>query len=196
MDNVKQVQKNSEKSSENSGEKSSEKSSELILGIDPGSQHTGYGLIEKRGAQLRTIEFGCWSPSANLSFAQKLNFIGTRMDQVLSTYRPEVVGIEQIFLGESVASAFKLGHVRGVIMQLCGKFDAEVLEMPTRSVKKMITGNGGAMKEHVQMMVKNLLELDNKMISLDASDALAVAICVARKLEIRETFRGAEGVFR
>jgi crossover junction endodeoxyribonuclease RuvC len=150
----------------------------IILGIDPGSRVTGFGVlkISGRGAGLRIqhINHGVILMEPTAPFPERMKELGEAMDVILKKYQPDEVVIEKIFLGRNADSAFKLGHARGVALYEAAKFGSAVIEYATRVVKKGITGTGAATKEEVQMCLMRLLNL-KAIARLDASDALALA---------------------
>lgn len=149
-----------------------------VLGIDCGSEATGYGLIESDGHHHRALASGTIRlPRATLSFAVRLHRIHTRLTELIVEHRPDCVAIEDVFYAQNVRSALKLSHVRGVAMQAAAAHALPVAEYTPLAVKSAVTGYGRADKMQVQHMVNVLLALSEAPNSLDASDALAVAIC-------------------
>jgi crossover junction endodeoxyribonuclease RuvC len=147
----------------------------IILGIDPGSRFLGYAAIQvDLNRQMKPLEYGVLKFDAKEELTERLLEIGTGIRDLMLTYKPQHISIEKIFLGKNADSAFKLGHARGVVIYEALSAGCKVFEYATRSVKKGITGNGGAEKDHVRMVVQNLLKLP-PVKSLDASDALAMA---------------------
>lgn len=154
----------------------------IILGVDPGSRITGFGVVRVHNGKIEHINHGVIMMDADDSFPLRMKELGSAFREVMEKYKPQQVVIEKIFLGKNADSAFKLGHARGVIMYEAGLGGAEVQEYATRSVKKGVTGNGGASKEDVQAILKVMLSL--KTISrIDASDALAMACYHAFELK-------------
>jgi len=149
-----------------------------ILGIDPGSRMTGYGIIEQRGNRLVHIDNGALATRAGDDLAPRLKIIYEGLCRAIDTYRPEVVVVERIFLAHNVLSALKLGHARGVALLAAANAGLPVCEYTALQVKCAVVGYGRAAKPQVQQMVKNLLGLPG-IAQEDASDALAVAICHA-----------------
>jgi crossover junction endodeoxyribonuclease RuvC len=147
----------------------------VILGIDPGSRVTGFGVIKISGDKVTHISHGIILLEDQDSFSGRMCELGEGLEILLKKYQPEHVAIEKIFLGKNADSAFKLGHARGVAMYESAKNGAHIFEYATRIVKKGIVGNGAAIKEQVQMALLRLLNI--KAISkIDASDALALAV--------------------
>ena len=147
----------------------------IILGIDPGSRVTGYGLIREGGKTLQYIDSGCIRTSEG-ELSQRLLQIFNGICQLMEKYSPNEVAIEQIFMHANPSSALKLGHARGVAMVACASHRLAVSEYSAREVKQSLVGYGAAEKTQVQHMVVNLLML-NRSPQSDAADALAIAIC-------------------
>lgn len=148
----------------------------IILGIDPGSRITGYGVIEVKDKQIAYLDSGCIKALEG-SLSHRLLGIFNGICQLMDEYAPEEVAIEQIFtLANNPSSALKLGHARGVAMVAAASHRVEVNEYSAREVKLAIVGYGAAKKIQVQHMVKQLLSL-TAMPQSDAADALAIAIC-------------------
>lgn len=154
----------------------------IIFGIDPGSIRLGYGVIEKKGEEFILRASGTIEPETKKDFPKRLNEIYKKLREVLKAYPPDCVVGEKIFLGKSAESAFKLGHARGICLQLAAEQGAQVVELATRSVKKSITGRGSAEKEQVKLVLERMLGC--RLESLDESDALALAVSQARAMDI------------
>tara|TARA_R100001143_G_scaffold25728_1_gene26003 strand:- start:1815 stop:2333 length:519 start_codon:yes stop_codon:yes gene_type:complete len=149
----------------------------LILGIDPGSRATGFGVIESAGNRLRYVACGCVRPTPG-DHPDRLREIFRGITEVVELYSPQECAIEEVFMGKSAGSALKLGQARGAAMVACLQFDLPVAEYPARTVKQSVTGSGAADKTQVQHMIKVLLGLQGRL-QADAADALAIAICHA-----------------
>ena len=150
----------------------------LILGIDPGLNITGYGIIkvaEAGNPQLFT--YGHIRTSAQKSLAQRIHKIYSELNELIMKYRPQIVAIENIFYAENVKTAITMGHARGATMIAAMNNQAEVREYSPREVKMSVVGNGGAAKAQVKFMVQNILRIKEDIQPDDASDALAVALC-------------------
>lgn len=145
-----------------------------ILGVDPGSRITGFGVIRVTNGQIEHINHGVIMLDTDSGFPHRMMELGLAFREVMEKYKPDHVVIEKIFLGKNADSAFKLGHARGVIMCEAGIGKADVMEYATRVVKKGVTGNGGSSKEDVQAILKAVLKI-NSINRIDASDALAMA---------------------
>lgn len=148
----------------------------LVLGVDPGSSHTGFGLVLTSGARLDLVAQGRISPSTAWTMPRRLAFIHQGLTEIISGHGPQVVAVEDIFCGKNVRSALKLGQVRGVVLLAGVQGGAEVFEYAPRQVKNAVAGYGQAEKSQVAHMVARLLD-HNQTLTPDAADALAIAIC-------------------
>lgn len=146
-----------------------------ILGIDPGSRVTGYGLINVSGKELQYIDSGCIRTGEN-NLGERLLIIYNGICQLMEEYMPEEIAIEQVFVHHNPSSALKLGHARGVAMVAAASHRRSINEYSPREIKQAIVGYGAATKDQVQHMVVQLLSL-NRRPQADAADALAIAIC-------------------
>ncbi len=155
----------------------------IILGIDPGSRFLGFGVISYENNTMKPLEYGVLKFNAEENLTERLLEIGEGVRDLFLEYKPDHISIEKIFLGKNADSAFKLGHARGVVIYEALRQKIEVFEYATRLVKKGITGNGGAEKEHVRTVVQNLLKIP-PVKSLDASDALALACFHSTQIRI------------
>ena len=149
-----------------------------ILGIDPGSRITGYGIISSVGNKLEYIDAGCIR-AESLALPDRLKTIFDGLCTVIEQHTPQQAAIEEVFMGRNVSSALKLGQARGSAITACLYHDLQVEEYSARKVKQAVAGSGSADKRQVQHMVKALLSI-NVNIAEDAADALAVAICHAK----------------
>ena len=159
-----------------------------ILGIDPGSRITGFGVIESDGRHSRYVASGCVR-TAGGDFAARLGEIFHGVDAVLGEHRPAQVAVEQVFMAKNAGAALKLGQARGAAIVAAVRHSLPVFEYTPRAVKQALVGNGGAEKEQVQHMVRILLGLQGRM-GLDESDALAIALCHAHSHANLERLRG------
>ncbi|AMV72990.1 crossover junction endodeoxyribonuclease RuvC [Desulfuromonas carbonis] len=156
-----------------------------ILGIDPGSRITGYGVIAKEGNRLLHVDNGAIATTSDTPLALRLFEIHRGLEQVIATYHPDAMAVEQVFLAKNALSALKLGHARGVAL-VCGvNAGLPVFEYSALQVKNAVVGYGRAAKGQVQQMVRALLNLP-EIAQEDASDALAVAICHAHSHGLNE----------
>jgi crossover junction endodeoxyribonuclease RuvC len=148
----------------------------VIMGIDPGSRALGFGVISVNDDQyIQHIDHGIIRPKQELSFAQKLNSIAQHLHELIQQYQPKELAVENIFLGKNPQSAFKLGHVRGICLQKGAEFNCSVFEYAPRKIKKIVTGNGAATKEHVKLITLSHLGIETHL-DLDATDALSMAL--------------------
>ena len=150
-----------------------------VLGVDPGSSATGYGLIEREGSRVRHLCHGVLRPPAGAELSVKLHFLHERLSAVLVEAKPEVAVVERVFLAANPRSALVLGQARGAILASLGQAGVRVAELAARQAKKAITGSGAADKEQMQTMVSRLLSLE-KPPPTDAADALALALSYAQ----------------
>jgi crossover junction endodeoxyribonuclease RuvC len=149
-----------------------------ILGIDPGSLVTGYGLIEATGQQARHVASGCIrTPAGELT--RRLGVIYAGVAELVAGYAPEEIAVERVFVSRNAGSALKLGQARGAALCATLSGGASIHEYAPRAIKQAVVGYGGADKHQVQQMVKLLLALDATP-QADAADALAVALCHAQ----------------
>ena len=147
----------------------------LILGIDPGSRRTGYGIVECRGNKVHYVASGCINV-ARFDTPERLKQIYQGLTELIQTYRPDEAAIEQVFMAKNAQSALTLGQARGVAIAAAVNFELPVHEYAARQVKQAVVGTGKASKAQVQHMVSVLLELSGQP-QADAADALAIALC-------------------
>ncbi|MBI2867487.1 MAG: crossover junction endodeoxyribonuclease RuvC [Chloroflexi bacterium] len=164
-----------------------------VLGIDPGTQRTGYGLIEAHHDQLHLIACGVIAPSARPSRAEGLHHIHRELLRLIERYRPEEIAIEDPFVAKNVRSAFAIGEARAVAMLAAAAHRLPVRQYPPAKVKRVVAGYGAGSKEQVQQMVCLLLGLVESPQSYDATDALAVAICHVQERRLADLLAAAEG---
>ena len=146
-----------------------------ILGIDPGSRKTGYGLIENTGNRIRHLASGCIRLNAKHPLSDRLSILSRELEQLIEEFRPDCGVVEKIFFAKNAQSALTLGHARGVILLKFSERNLPIHEYQTLKIKQTVVGVGRADKDQVQHMVKILLNLQNKL-QEDEADALAVAI--------------------
>ncbi|MBT5872466.1 MAG: crossover junction endodeoxyribonuclease RuvC [Candidatus Latescibacteria bacterium] len=153
----------------------------IILGIDPGSVVTGYGVISQERRQMRLVECGCIKMKAGSPLPGRLKRIYDGLCEVLERCRPEQVAIESTFSGKNPRSALTLGHARGVAVLAAANAELPIMEYAPREIKMSVVGTGGASKEQIQSMVQALLQLPRPPKPADAADAVAIAICHANR---------------
>lgn len=156
----------------------------IILGIDPGTQITGYGLIEQNGSHAHAVDSGCLSTTRSQPMSERLSYLFGELEKLISHYHPDVVVIEQAFFAKNASSALKLGQCRGIAMLAAARAGLPVYEYSPRTIKQAVTGSGQASKEQIQKMVQILLKLPEAA-APDASDALAAALCHAQSHSIK-----------
>lgn len=149
----------------------------IVLGVDPGTLITGYGVIETRNGKLKILNCGAIKNDSRTPMPRRLKLIFETLNKIIEKFNPDEFAIETAFYGKNAQSALKLGHARGVAMLTAVIRDIPTHEYSPREVKKAIVGNGAAVKEQVQFMVKSLLKLKELPKHYDVTDALAVAIC-------------------
>ena len=156
------------------------KESLYILGIDPGSSATGYGVIAKRGNRLYYVTCGVIKLGDKYSFSDRLKIIFDGLCEVIESHNPSVAAVEDVFVAANPRTALKLGHARGVAVLAALNNGLKVYDYTPRMVKQAVVGYGNADKQQVQHMVRVLLQLSSSP-SSDAADALAVAMCHANQ---------------
>lgn len=149
-----------------------------VLGIDPGLERTGWGIIESEGSRLSFIAAGVIRSKPTETMAVRLCRIDRELSQILETYRPDTAAIEETFVNKNANSSLKLGQARGVAILAPARCGLEVAEYAANTVKKSVVGAGHAAKDQIGMMIKVLLPTSGDL-AADAADALAVAICHA-----------------
>jgi crossover junction endodeoxyribonuclease RuvC len=154
-----------------------------ILGLDPGSRRTGFGVIECQGPDYRHVAHGCIAV-AGLEMAERLRQIFESLQALISQHGPGEIAVERVFVNRNVDSALKLGQARGAALCAIPQ-GVRVFEYAPRAIKLALVGSGAAEKVQVAHMIKTLLQLDGK-ISPDASDALAIAVCHAHTRRLHQ----------
>lgn len=149
-----------------------------ILGIDPGSRATGFGIIDSDGSRSRHISSGCIRTQSK-NFVDRLGEIFRGIREVIDELQPDQVAIEQVFVSVNPSSALKLGQARGAAITAAVTLDLPVFEYTPRAVKQALVGSGAADKEQVQHMVRIILSMQKQKMGLDESDALGIALCHA-----------------
>jgi crossover junction endodeoxyribonuclease RuvC len=150
-----------------------------ILGLDPGSVITGYGVVEVGASRVSFVCGGRFRPRAR-EFPNRVMDIAQGLSDLLDRERPDVVVIEDVFTSRNVRASFKIAQVRGALLLVCAQAGARIVEYSPAEIKKAVVGNGSAAKEQVQFMVKNLLGLP-EMPQADEADALAAALCHSQR---------------
>ena len=169
----------------------------VILGIDPGSRVTGYGVIRQQGARFDYIASGCIrvASTADTSLAERLKRIFDGVSELITQFQPQQFAIEQVFMARNPDSALKLGQARGAAIVAAASAGLVVSEYAARQVKQAVVGRGGADKAQVQHMVMAVLKLSKKP-QADAADALAIALCHAHTQQSLINQAGAQSRIR
>ncbi len=149
----------------------------IILGIDPGLANTGWGVIAQSGARMSCIAYGCVSTPSSMELSLRLAKIHEQVSAVIERYKPVCIGIETVWFGQNITAAFATGQARGAALVACAQAGLAVGEFSPKQIKLAVVGQGGAEKDQVQYMVKQLLGLNDVPKPDHAADALAAAIC-------------------
>ncbi|MGI6459314.1 MAG: crossover junction endodeoxyribonuclease RuvC [Candidatus Hydrogenedentales bacterium] len=148
-----------------------------VLGFDPGTATTGYGVVEGRGTRLHHVIHGVITTPAGMHFAERLRIVYSKATELVGTYAPDAVAIEKLYFARNVTTGLKVAEARGVLALAAAQSDRPIGEFSPLEVKNAVVGYGKATKKQVQEMVKLLLNLDALPRPDDAADALALAIC-------------------
>ena len=147
-----------------------------ILGLDPGTATTGYGIIDVEDGDFILVTYGVIKTSPKMAMPNRLQVIQQELKALLDTYHPESAGIEELFFGRNVTTAITVGQARGVLLLTLANAEIPISEYSPPKIKDAVTGYGKADKQQMQMMVRNLLNLEETPRPDDAADGLAVAI--------------------
>ncbi len=165
----------------------------VILGIDPGLSSTGFGVIRKEGAELRSLEYGGIETPPGAVLSARLDKIYREVTEVMQRHRPDVVVLEQLFFSSNAKSAMAVGEARGAIMLAAAHGSAEVVQYTPLEIKQALVGQGKAAKDQVSFMVRSILKLP-PIASDHASDALAAAVCHAHRCDMKKRLAGAKSL--
>lgn len=160
-----------------------------ILGIDPGLALVGYGLIDVEGSNFNVIDYGVITTESTLDLPTRLEKIYELLIQLIETYQPQDLAIEELFFNKNVKTAITVGHARGVEILACKSKGLEIYEYTPLQIKQAITGYGRAEKSQIQEMIKLLLNLEEIPKPDDAADALGVALTHGCALKFKEMYR-------
>jgi crossover junction endodeoxyribonuclease RuvC len=158
----------------------------VVLGIDPGSAHTGYGVVLSRGRTLAALDGGVIRTVPEAPLERRLVQIHDRVGGLIEEHRPQALAVEQLYFGRNVRTAFAVGQARGVVLLCAGEAGVPCFSYTPQAVKQSVCGSGGAGKQQVQRMVGSLLSLAEPPRPDHAADALAVAICHANGAPLAE----------
>lgn len=161
-----------------------------VLGIDPGSRRTGFGVVEVVGSKEQYVACGIIRLPEKASLPERLKIIYAGVSEIITEYQPDLMAIEEVFFAKDPRAALKLGQARGAAIVAGVNAGIEVGEYSARTVKQAVVGNGAATKEQVQKMITYLLKLDAEPRE-DAADALAVALCHAHSARTQAKIAGA-----
>jgi crossover junction endodeoxyribonuclease RuvC len=161
----------------------------VVLGIDPGSLNTGYGVIRQESGKMTVLACGLIRLHPRKSHAERIGQIYRELDGVITAYTPDRAVLETVFLSRNVQSALKLGQVRGAVIALAMNRNLEIREYAPREVKSAVTGRGSASKEQVAFMVSRVLGIQPVPEPYDVTDALGIALCDLFRGETRMNFR-------
>ncbi len=156
----------------------------LILGIDPGSLHTGYGLVQRNGSALVAVDAGRFSCPRDLDLPRRLAHLAGRLEELVASRQPDLAVLETPFHGMNARSLIVLAQARGALLAVLAGRGIEIREYSPAEVKSAVTGNGRADKDQVARMVRLLLAARGDGWASDATDALALAICCAQRLRL------------
>jgi crossover junction endodeoxyribonuclease RuvC len=164
-----------------------------VLGIDPGTASTGFGVVESGPGSLRALTGGVISTDASEPLERRLAAISTKLDELIAEHGPDALAVEDIFFGRNVRTAFAVGQARGAVLAAAGAGGVPCFAYTPQAVKLAVCGHGNARKEQVQKMVAALLGLERPPASDHAADALALAICHANRNIWPSTGKPADG---
>ena len=151
----------------------------IILGIDPGTATTGYGVIKSEKGKIQAIDHGCILTKSSEDLENRLVTIFNELTKIIKKFKPEMAAVEELFFASNTKTAISVGHARGVLLLACSKTKVPVYEYTPLQVKQAICGYGRGDKQQIQKMVKTLLDLEEIPKPDDAADGLAIAICHA-----------------
>jgi crossover junction endodeoxyribonuclease RuvC len=152
----------------------------IVLGVDPGSLRTGYGVIEASGSTQRLIETGVLAPPPRHALSERLRQIHAGIAELIHRHSPDLLAVEDAFHAVNTRTALVLGHVRGVVLLAGAQAGVPIQAFAPATVKVQVTGFGRAEKAQVALMVSRILGLEDEAVAGDAADALAVALCGAQ----------------
>ena len=158
----------------------------VVLGIDPGTAHTGYGVVLSRGQSLAALDGGVLDTRSSQPLERRLADIHARVCDLIAEHRPDALAVEELYFGRNVRTAFAVGQARGVVLLSAGMAGVPCFAYTPQQIKQAVCGHGGAPKEQVQRMVAALLSLPEPPEADHAADALAVAICHSNGAPARE----------
>lgn len=161
----------------------------LILGIDPGTAITGFGVVEQRGNRFHAVDFGVIRTPAGQELPERLDSIFCQLAEILQRHRPDAAAVEALFFNVNVQTAFAVGQARGVVLLACRQAGCDLFEYTPQQVKQAVVGYGKAEKRQVQEMVRVLLGLTDIPRPDDAADGLAIALCHGQTRGVRDRLK-------
>lgn len=166
-----------------------------VLGIDPGSQTLGWGVVEGNGLKYQGVAYGTVKSSPRQAFSKRLLKIYNGIEEVIKRFEPDVISVEEAFYAKNVKVALKLGQVRGVVLLIGEQYQLKVAEYSPRLIKQTVVGYGNAEKHQIQEMVRLLLKLKKNPEPHDAADALAIAITHFHHAGVQDKIKNAKQRF-
>jgi len=163
--------------------------SSRIMGVDPGTLVTGYGIIEEKSRFTTAIAYGALKPCSKLPLAERYHFLFEKLKKLIEDFSPEAIAVESQFVHKNVQSAIKLGMAKGMVLLLSAMYNIPVFEYAPKKAKLAVVGSGFASKSQVQSMVKKILQLPDKPIIEDITDALSLAITHLHQASLSEIRR-------
>lgn len=160
-----------------------------FLGLDPGLAILGFGIIDEEGNKLKLVDYGIINSEPDITFPERLKLLYYDLDFLINRYKPEIVAVEELFYNRNATTAIKVAQARGVQVLCCQQHELPLYEFTPLQVKQTITGYGRADKKQVQLMVKNLLNMDHMPQPDDAADAIAIAICLSFAGRFKDQYR-------
>ena len=159
--------------------------STTILGIDPGSINTGYGVLSVKGSEMRVIDHGVLKVDSKKDIFFRIKIINGKVKELLEVFKPQAMAVERVFFGKNVKSLLRLGEARGAAIVAAVNFNIPIYEYSALEVKQAVVGYGRASKEQVQKMIQTLFRLQN-LPEQNSADALAIALCHTQVSKFRE----------
>ena len=157
----------------------------IILGIDPGTATTGFGVIKTQDGELSMLDYGCITTEKHLSLATRLQQLTKDLEEIINHWKPDSIAIEELFFQKNVKTAMHVAHARGAMMQKISEKGYQLHEYKPQHIKEAVCGYGRAAKQQVQKMVQIILKMDHLPCPDDAADALGVAICHSNFLKLK-----------
>ena len=148
-----------------------------IIGVDPGLNNTGFGILDYRGSKIKVVAYGLVTPPTEESIPNRLEYLNSHMNDLIDKFNPMSMAIEDSFYSQNVKSAILLGQARGVLLLSAASKGIPSMVYAPRKVKQSVTGSGSSSKRQVKYMVEKILKIDKNISSLDITDALAIGLC-------------------